>query len=156
MGTRILDTPLGALILQSNNSAITRVSWADHGNPMPSGQSDSICDFAAKELQFYFLGRLKTFSVPVSLDGSSLQIKVWGLMANIPFGEVLTYGDVARDVGSGPQAVGRACGQNPIPVIIPCHRIVGAGGKLTGFSGGAGIETKAFLLDHESGQGRLL
>ena len=156
MGTRILDTPVGALILQSNNSAITRVSWADHGNPMPSGQSDRICDFAARELQFYFSGRLKTFSVPVALDGSALQLRVWEVMTNIPFGEVLTYGDVARDVGSGPQAVGTACGQNPIPVIIPCHRIVGAGGKLTGFSGGTGIETKAFLLDYESGQGRLL
>ena len=147
MGTRILDTPLGALILQSNNSAITRVSWADHGNPMPSRQSDRICDFAARELQFYFSGHLKTFSVPVSFDGSILQIKVWELMTNIPFGKVLTYGDVAREVGSGPQAVGTACGQNPIP---------GAGGKLTGFSGGTGIETKAFLIDHESGQGRLL
>lgn len=123
---------------------------------MPSGQSDGICDFAAQELACYFSGRLQAFSVPVSFDGSNLQRKVWEVMTNIPFGQVLTYGSVAHAVGSGPQAVGTACGQNPIPLIVPCHRIVGSGGKLTGFSGGRGIETKAFLLDHEAGQGRLL
>jgi methylated-DNA-[protein]-cysteine S-methyltransferase len=156
MGTLTIDTPVGALTLRGDGEAITRISWLDHGKPAPTDERDRLCDQAARELLSYFSGQLTTFTVPVTLRGSALQLGVWEVMRRIPFGEVLTYGDVARAVSSEPQAVGTACGQNPIPVIVPCHRIVGAGGKLTGFSGGNGIETKAFLLDHESGQGRLL
>lgn len=156
MGNRTIDTPVGALTLRGDGEAITRVLWLDHGKPAPMDEPDPLCDWAVRELISYFSGQLTTFTVPVTLKGSNLQLGVWEEMRRIPFGDVLTYGDVARAVGSEPQAVGTACGQNPIPVIVPCHRIVGAGGKLTGFSGGNGIETKAFLLDHESGQGRLL
>lgn len=156
MAARSIDTPVGVLTLQSNGEAISRVFWSDSGVSAAIDETDSICDIAAEQLLSYFFGHRKQFTVPVSLGGSDLQRKVWRVMREIPFGDVLTYGDVARAVGSEPQAVGTACGQNPVPVIVPCHRIVGAGGKLTGFSGGRGIETKAFLLDHESGQGRLL
>lgn len=156
MAIRTVATPVGALTLRSDGEAITKVSWVDHDKPPPTDEPDSLCDLAAEELLAYFSGNLTIFTVPISLKGSDLQTRIWDIMRGIPFGEVLTYGDVAKAVGSEPQAVGTACGQNPIPVIVPCHRIVGAGGKLTGFSGGKGIETKAFLLDHESGQGRLL
>jgi methylated-DNA-[protein]-cysteine S-methyltransferase len=156
MAIRTIITPVGALALQGNGESITKVSWLDHTAARSPDAPDRVCDLAADELLSYFENQLKIFTVPVFLSGSDLQSKVWDAMRNIPFGEVLTYGDVARIVGSEPQAVGFACGQNPIPVIVPCHRIVGAGGKLTGFSGGNGIETKEFLLDHESGQGRLL
>jgi methylated-DNA-[protein]-cysteine S-methyltransferase len=156
MGLRILDTPTGRLLIKSNGLAITRVAWLKRDDPIPTGETDTVCDRAAAELTEYFSGSLKTFTVPIHLEGSDLQLRVWQVMREIPFGQVLTYGDVAHQIGSEPQAVGTTCGQNPIPVIVPCHRIVGAGGKLTGFSGGNGIETKAFLLDHETGQGRLL
>lgn len=156
MGQKTLVTPVGALTLSSNGRAITRVAWSRSDEEAENIQSDPILEAAASEIERYFAGSLTRFQTPVHLEGSPLQLGVWEAMRAIPFGQVLTYGDVARAVGSKPQAVGTACGQNPIPVIVPCHRVVGAGGKLTGFSGGNGIETKAFLLDLESGQGRLL
>lgn len=156
MGQITIDTPVGALTLTSNGDAITRVAWRGREDSTRHNQSDDVLEFAAVELDAYFSGRLTSFTAPVHLEGSKLQLGVWEVMRAIPFGQVLTYGDVAHAVGSEPQAVGTACSQNPIPVIVPCHRVVGAGGKLTGFSGGNGIETKSFLLDHESGQGRLL
>lgn len=162
MPTLVIDSPVGALLLCSDGQAITRISWLDDkvsrakDDPNSICRPDSICQLAATELRAYFAGNLQDFSVPVSLNGSPLQRGVWDAMVKIPFGAVLTYGDVAHALSAGAQAVGTACGQNPVPIIVPCHRIVGAGGKLTGFSGGNGVETKAFLLDLESGQGRLI
>lgn len=156
MGQSSITTPVGTLTLSSNGRAITRVTWFRAGDDVGNADSDPILEAAKAEIDQYFSGRLTEFQTPVHLEGSPLQLSVWQAMRTIPFGQVLTYGDVAKAVGSEPQAVGTACGQNPIPVIVPCHRIVGAGGKLTGFSGGNGIETKAYLLDLESGQGRLL
>lgn len=156
MGQSSITTPVGTLTLSSNGRAITRVTWFRAGDDVGNADSDPILEAAKAEIDQYFSGRLTEFQTPVHLEGSPLQLSVWQAMSTIPFGQFLTYGDVAKAVGSEPQAVGTACGQNPIPVIVPCHRIVGAGGKLTGFSGGNGIETKAYLLDLESGQGRLL
>jgi methylated-DNA-[protein]-cysteine S-methyltransferase len=156
MPTLIIDSPVGALLLCSDSHAITQLSWLDDKASRPTDDQDRVCQLAATELQAYFSGSLRNFTVPVSLGGSKLQRGVWSAMVKIPFGAVLTYGDVAHRLGAGAQAVGTACGQNPVPIIVPCHRIVGVGGKLTGFSGGNGVETKAFLLDLESGQGRLI
>ncbi|MDG2285959.1 MAG: methylated-DNA--[protein]-cysteine S-methyltransferase [Alphaproteobacteria bacterium] len=156
MGTLNTTTPVGVLALWSNGEAIIKVSWQENDTDAIIDDPDPVFREAAREIAAYFDGSLRNFSVATSFQGSSLQTGVWNAMTKIPFGSVLTYGDVARIVGSEPQAVGPACGQNPIPVIVPCHRIVGATGKLVGFSGGKGIETKAYLLDHESGQGRLL
>jgi methylated-DNA-[protein]-cysteine S-methyltransferase len=156
MAKTTIDTPVGALVVQSDGEAITKVSWLEPDEFRANDTPDALCTRAAIELKAYFSGRLTEFTVPVRLHGSGLQQRVWEAMRAIPFGQVRTYGDVAKAVGSDPQPVGTACGQNPIPVIVPCHRIIGAGGKLTGFSGGNGIETKEFLLDLESGQGRLL
>lgn len=156
MGQKTISTPVGALTLSSNGHAITRVTWPRSDDITTDCESEPILEAAALEIRKYFSGMLTEFRVPVHLEGSALQLGVWKAIRAIPFGRVLTYGDVAKAIGSEPQAVGTACGQNPIPVIVPCHRIVGAGGRLTGFSGGAGIETKSFLLDLESGQGRLL
>jgi methylated-DNA-[protein]-cysteine S-methyltransferase len=156
MSTLIINSPVGALLLCSDGQAITQLSWLDKKAPRPTDDPDPVCRLAATELQAYFAGSLRNFTISVSLGGSKLQRGVWNAMVKIPFGAVLTYGDVAHALGAGPQAVGAACGQNPVPIIVPCHRIVGGGGKLTGFSGGNGVETKAFLLDLESGQGRLI
>jgi methylated-DNA-[protein]-cysteine S-methyltransferase len=127
MGTATIDTPVGLLIVKSNDRAIVRVSWADQRNAVMPADTDPVCEQAIKELSAYFEGKLTKFNVPVRLSGSDLQLRVWQVMRDIPFGDVMTYGDVARKVGSEPQAVGTAC-----------------------------IESKAFLLDLESGQGRLL
>jgi len=156
MGQKTINTPVAALTLSSNGHAITRVTWPSTSDVPGACATDAVLESAAMEIKKYFSGALTHFNTPIHLEGSALQLGVWEVMRAIPFGQVLTYGDVAKSIGSEPQAVGTACGQNPIPVIVPCHRIVGAGGKLTGFSGGNGIETKSFLLDLESGQGRLL
>jgi len=151
-----VSTPIGPLRVDSDGAAVTRVSWVEDDTETGPGDPDAVCHQAKDQLEAYFLGDLLDFTVPVALSGSPLQLGVWGEMQKIPFGSVATYGDVAHTIDSEPQAVGTACGQNPIPIIVPCHRIVGAGGKLVGFSGGQGIETKSYLLDLESGQGRLL
>jgi methylated-DNA-[protein]-cysteine S-methyltransferase len=156
MPTLIIDSPVGELLLCSSGQAITKLSWLDDKASRPTDDPDPVCALAATELQAYFAGTLRNFTIRVSLGGSKLQRGVWDAMVNIPFGTVLTYGNVAHALGTGAQAVGTACGQNPVPIIIPCHRIVGASGKLTGFSGGNGVQTKAFLLDLESGQGRMI
>jgi methylated-DNA-[protein]-cysteine S-methyltransferase len=154
--TLIIDSPVGLLLLCSSGRAITKLSWLDDEVSRPADDPDAICRLAAKELQAYFSRNLLYFTIPVSLGGSKLQRAVWDAIVNIPFGTVLTYGNVAQALNTGARAVGTACGKNPVPIIVPCHRIVGAGGKLTGFSGGNGVLTKGFLLDHESGQGRMI
>ena len=156
MPTLTTPTPTGDLIITSNGAAITQVAWVEDESDAVPDNPDALCRQAAAELASYFANGLKTFTVPIALSGSALQLGVWEEMLKIPFGSVATYGDVAHAIGSEPQAVGAACGQNRIPVLVPCHRVVGAGGKLVGFSGGQGVATKAFLLDHECGQARLL
>lgn len=156
MPTLTTTTPTGDLRITSNGDAVSHVTWIDPRDQDISDHPDALCEQAVEEIRSYFANTLKIFTVPISLSGSPLQLAVWGEMLKLPFGSVATYGDLAHAIGSEPQAVGTACGQNPIPVIVPCHRIVGAGGRLVGFSGGQGIATKSYLLDHESGQARLL
>ena len=106
---------------------------------------------AAKQLDEYFAGKRKTFDVPVQLGGTVFQAAVWNALQEIPFGEVRSYGDVGMTTGrsSAGRAVGGAVGSNPVPSISPCHRVLGSDGKITGYSGGNGIPTKVWLLDHE-------
>lgn len=102
-----------------------------------------------QQLEEYFLGRRKSFSVPVKLYGTEFQLKVWEKLLEIPFGQVRTYGQIAYSVGcpKGARAVGSACNKNPVMLLVPCHRVVGAGGKLTGYAGG--LELKKDLLKLE-------
>jgi methylated-DNA-[protein]-cysteine S-methyltransferase len=104
---------------------------------------------ALKELQEYFRGVRRKFSVPIELDGTDFQVDAWNALSRISFGHTATYKDQATSIGrpSATRAVGAANGRNPIPVILPCHRVVGADGSLTGFSGGLNI--KKWLLEHE-------
>ena len=101
------------------------------------------------QLAAYFAGDLHDFDLPVAPDGTAHDRKVWRAMQEIPPGKTRTYGDIARAIASGAQAVGNACGRNPIPIVIPCHRIVGANGAIGGYSGRGGAETKRFLLGLE-------
>ena len=104
---------------------------------------------AASELEAYFTGRLRAFSLPVELAGTSFQVSVWEQVGRIPFGATASYGEIARavDSPSAVRAVGGAQGANPVPIVIPCHRVIGADGTLTGYGGG--LATKKWLLDHE-------
>ncbi len=141
-----VETQFGALTVTEEDGAIVRLSWGMSGCADRSGTLDA----AVAQLRAYDSGDLEAFDLPLRLRGSQLQRDVCEAMSAIPFGATITYGDIAKVLGVPAQAVGQACGGNPIPIIIPCHRVMGAKG-LTGFSGAGGVETKVALLRHEGG-----
>ena len=142
------DSPVGRLQVTALDDRITRVRWSE-AEASEDAESDPLLAEASRQLAAYFAGELKAFDLPLAPKGSDFQLAVWRIMAGIPYGEVLTYGEVAARTEGSAQEVGSACGAKPIPVLIPCHRIVASGGSLGGFSGGGGVETKRKLLLHE-------
>ncbi len=151
MNILTVETQFGRLALIEQDGAITGVRW-DGENV---GETTPLLQEAADQVTAYDAGRLTAFDLPLRVEGSEFQQAVCAAMQAIPFGETRTYGDIAKELGKSPQAVGGACGGNPIPVIIPCHRVMGANG-LTGFSGKGGVETKVALLKHEGAGSFLL
>ena len=151
MAVACFQSPVGLLSITEENGEITRLDWGGQS----VGQAP-VLDRAVAQLSAYFAGDLDVFDLPLRVDGSDFQRAVCDEMLKIPFGETVTYGDIAKALGVSAQPVGGACGGNPIPIIIPCHRVMGAGGKLTGFSGAGGVETKVALLRHEGAAGLLI
>ncbi len=145
-----LETPVGALSVTERDGALVRLDWS----AAATGRS-ALLDQAVAQLRAYFAGELTEFDLPLHVEGSEFQKAVCEAMLAIPFGETRTYGEIAKDLGAPPQPVGNACGGNPIPVIIPCHRVLSATG-LGGFSGQGGVETKVALLKHEGAAGLLI
>lgn len=145
-----VQTPTGDVTLTEEGDAITRVEWGGRGH-----DHSVVLDRAAQQLAAYFEDSTNEFDLPLKVEGSTFQQAVCDAMRAIPVGHTLTYGDIARDLGVPPQAVGQACGGNPIPIIIPCHRVLGAT-SLGGFSGAGGVETKVALLRHEGAAGLLI
>jgi methylated-DNA-[protein]-cysteine S-methyltransferase len=117
----------------------------------PSGDSTEVLDAAAAQLTEYFQGTRTTFDLPVSWSGTAFQEAIWAKLQSVPFGSSVTYQELGRAAGVGmaPRAVGGAVGRNPIPIIVPCHRVLGADKKITGYSAGEGITTKKKLLELE-------
>jgi len=154
MISNVYESPIGKLTLASNGEAITQVEFEGSRHPLPEHPrgDDKVLKQARKELDAYFAGKLKTFTVPVAPAGTEFQKKAWKALQKIPYGATRSYGQQARAIGApqASRAVGAANGRNPIPVIIPCHRVIGANGSLTGFGGG--MERKKFLLDLEQGE----
>lgn len=146
-----IDTPLGPLTVFSEEGAITALRWGDHAD----GTGAPEVDAALEQLAAYFSGELTVFDLPWQVAASEFQREVCAAMLAIPFGETRTYGELSRELGAPAQAIGGACGGNPIPVIIPCHRVLGANG-LGGYSGEGGVETKVWLLRHEGAGGLLI
>lgn len=157
-----LASPFGSLLLRANDDAVTHLTWLmDDGEaekrnlrlPAPKENANSpaqrLLAEAIQQLEAYFEGSLRDFALPLAPAGTPFQRRVWQEMAKIPFGETMTYGQLADKSDSVARAVGGACGANPIPIIIPCHRVLGGGGKLGGFSGGLGPDSKRALLEHE-------
>ncbi|MFM6967913.1 MAG: methylated-DNA--[protein]-cysteine S-methyltransferase [Microbacteriaceae bacterium] len=149
-----MDSPIGRLELRAFKGKVVGVEIARGGRLHNDGVPDSpspVLDKARKQLEEYFAGTRKRFQIPVSLVGTAFQQSVWGAVNDIPFGKVLSYGEVGHETGrpTAGRAVGGAVGANPVPIIIPCHRVLASDGRITGYSGGNGIETKAWLLDHE-------
>lgn len=141
-----LRTPLGDLTLSEEDGAIVSLDWGRVAEQQPT----PLLRDAADQLQDYFDGKRRHFQIPLAPHGTPYQRRVWAELQRIPPGETRSYGDMARALASGPRAVGQANGRNPIPIIIPCHRVVGADGSIGGYSGLDGADTKRFLLDLES------
>lgn len=150
MHARSISSPLGPLTVSEDGTAVTAISWI-------SGKTDAtpLLLEACRQLQAYFRKELKDFDLPLRPEGDAFQQSVNTAMCAIPYGETMEYGEIARNLGSMPQPVGNACGRNSIPIIIPCHRVVGASG-LGGFSAPGGVETKVALLKHEGAYGLLI
>jgi methylated-DNA-[protein]-cysteine S-methyltransferase len=147
MPSRTVITPIGTLGLVGGDAGLHRVLWNGKGLP---DASCAVLDDAASQLESYFAGELIEFEVPLDLDGTEFQRTCWLALATIPYGQTVSYGEQARRLGLGPdaaRAVGAANGQNPLPLVLPCHRVIGADGSLTGFGGG--LPLKRFLLEHE-------
>ena len=146
-----IQTQFGTLFVREEDGAITAAGW---GAARKEGDTDLLRK-AVSQLAEYDAGKREDFDLPLDVRASDLTQAVCCEMQQIPFGETVTYGDIAKKLGVPAQAVGQACGANPIPIIIPCHRVMGAKG-LTGFSGAGGVETKVLLLRHEKAGGFLI
>ena len=140
-----LDSPVGPLTVTEQNGVLVSLEWDDRAN----NETSSLLAEARRQLQAYFAGTLATFDLPVAPAGTPHQRKVWRAMQKIAFGEYQSYGELSAAIGSSPRAVGTACGRNPIPIIIPCHRVLAAGGQIGGYSGNGGTTTKRYLLSLE-------
>lgn len=151
----ILDSPVGPLLLAGNEAGLIRLSFG--GRPAAGWVEDAaVFREAARQLDLYFAGRLREFTLKLKPDGTLFQRQVWRELLNIPYGQTTSYGELARRIGQSPgaaRAVGLANGANPIAIVIPCHRVIGASGKLTGFGGG--LDVKRRLLALERGEALL-
>jgi methylated-DNA-[protein]-cysteine S-methyltransferase len=146
-----IGSPVGSLVIEARDGAITRLDWGD----APETCEIPLLTDARAQLAGYFAGTRTDFDLPLAPAGSAFQRAVCDAMRRIPFGETRTYGEIAAELGASAQAVGNACGANPIPILIPCHRVLGVG-SLGGYSGAGGIETKVALLRLEGAAGLLI
>ena len=141
-----LHTPLGEVTISEDGGAIVALDWG-RGRDQ---EATPLLGEARDQWQEYFDGKRMSFNLPLAPEGSDFQKRVWAALCAIPPGETRSYADIAHTIGSAPRAVGGANGANPIPLFIPCHRVIAADGSLGGYSGGDGPATKRYLLDHES------
>ena len=146
------ESPVGKLLLRSNGEVLTGL-WIGREADAPL-EEDPVLMKTKQWLDAYFRGERPTIEVPVALEGTAFQRVVWDLLLKIPYGKTCTYGELAREAAKllgkekmSAQAVGQAVGSNPVSILVPCHRVVGAGGKMTGYAWG--IDRKRWLLDHE-------
>lgn len=156
MAASDIDTPTGRVRVVSDGEAIVRITWIAAGTMAEPAEGDAVSRETIAQLAAYFAGRLTAFDIPIRFrGGSEFERAVWEAMRAIPWGQTRSYGDLAAFTGGVARAVGGACGRNPVPIVVPCHRVVGSDGKLIGFSGADGVATKQWLLDFERGQARL-
>jgi len=145
-----MESPVGRLLLAGDETGLQRVAFAEGGKALQP-ESDWREDArplrqAVAQLNAYFAGDLRTFDLPLRMEGTPFQLAVWRALRDIPYGETASYGEIARRVGTpqGSRAVGLANGSNPIAIVVPCHRVIGSNGKLTGYGGG--LNNKETLL----------
>jgi methylated-DNA-[protein]-cysteine S-methyltransferase len=153
---KTMKSPVGRLKLVASDRGLAAILWENDDPkrvrlaPLVENKNHPVLRDTERQLNDYFAGKLKKFSLKFDFAGTDFQKAVWRALAAIPFGETRSYQDIARQIGrpKAVRAVGAANGRNPISIIVPCHRVIGSNGKLTGFAGG--LETKAFLLEKES------
>lgn len=141
-----VESPVGRLALEADHDAVTSLRWVGTDERADDTSSTPMLEEAVRQLDRYFARKLTQFDLPLAARGTDFQKRVWKMMSGIPYGETMTYGGMAAALASGPRAVGMACGRNPIPIIVPCHRVMGSGRNEGGFSGGQGLPTKRKLL----------
>src|SRR5438477_7580972 len=150
-----MASPLGALLLVRDAAGLRQIVFAKNGEPaepQPDWQEDSSAFREATiQLKAYFAAQLTAFDLPLAPEGTPFQQLVWEELLKIPYGETISYGELAQRIGNpkASRAVGLANGSNPIPIVIPCHRVIGANGKLTGYGGGLPIKEKLLALEHK-------
>ncbi len=154
MHSALLPSPLGPLYVEADERGLTKLYTGAHKLHADAGP-DTDGHFArlASQLDEYWALERTTFDVPLSLHGTDFEVSVWEALRRIPYGETTSYGELSREVGGSPRAVGRANGRNQISIVVPCHRVIGADGSLTGYAGG--LDAKRALLEHEAGIGSM-
>lgn len=149
MDTARFSSPVGMITIKADANGITSLGISRH--QQTENADNPYLTEAGVQLHEYFSGERKSFDLPCRLKGTPFQEAIWKALEEIPYGETLTYGELAERIGKpgSARAVGGAVGANPIPIIIPCHRVMGTSGAITGYSAGEGIPTKKALLDLE-------
>ena len=147
---RTVPAPFGPVHVVATDDAIVAIHWCDDVPDVPPCDSPHpVLDRAAEQLAEYFAGTRSEFDLPLAPRGTPFQQRAWAALREIPYGTTISYGEQARRLGdpNKSRAIGAANGRNPIPIVVPCHRVIGTNGKLTGFAGG--LDVKAWLLAHE-------
>jgi methylated-DNA-[protein]-cysteine S-methyltransferase len=151
MNYQIIDSPIGKLRLVSDGQNLVEIEFEGTYQARPEDVpiEDNVLQRTTAQLLEYFSGQRQQFDLPLCAAGTDFQKLVWSALAQIPYGELRSYRDIAREIGrpKAVRAVGAANGRNPLPVIVPCHRVVGSDGSLTGFSGGLAIKTRLLILE---------
>lgn len=155
------ESPLGVVWVRAQPSGISNVllPLSDTHTVKPGGGDSVPCSTSIhlrarrfllqglNEIQEFMNGKREVFSVPIVLRGTAFQVEVWEILQRIPLGKTRTYGEIAREIGTSPRAVGRACGANPVPLLVPCHRVVAQDGSLGGFSGGVAVKERLLAME---------
>lgn len=149
---RFIETPLGELLINGDNDVVTGLYFPQH-SPAPASNNTQLNEEAftkaADQILDWFAGKRKEFDIPIELRGSEFQRSVWDALRTIPFGQTVSYAQIAQAIErpGAARACGHAIGRNPVSIIVPCHRVIGANGKLTGYAGG--MDRKRWMLEHE-------
>jgi methylated-DNA-[protein]-cysteine S-methyltransferase len=156
--SKTIDSPVGKLKLVASEKGLVAILWEDD-NPervrlgeLVKSETNPLLAHTERQISEYFAGKRKNFTVPLDLRGTVFQRNLWEALLAIPFGETRTYGELARQIGNpqAARAVGAATGKNPISIVVPCHRVIGAAGKLTGFAGGLDAKIRLLALEQKN------
>jgi methylated-DNA-[protein]-cysteine S-methyltransferase len=150
-----MNSPIGRLLVAGDENGLQQIFFESEKKgqrPQPGWvQGKSLIRKALEQLQAYFAGELREFKLDLAPAGSPFQLRVWQALRAIPYGETISYGELARRIGNprAPRAVGAANGQNPLPIVVPCHRVIGSSGALVGFGGGLDVKAKLLALERQ-------